>query len=166
MNTHIKEAESQKAALEGKIKGFLFWMETTFKEKSEAASDSYSLLDKIGQKDPLAQYVESIINNPVGTLFEVKSSIDDIMRTMAITALNRKFLSHHELAHQIGLKSTAKTHISYVISLKQDSTENRRVFFSILSELEFSQFGESLTFDLKFVRPETIMKIEFVSKLL
>jgi len=166
MNTQITASDAQKAELDGKIMGLLFFMETHFKDKSEAASDSYSLLSKIGKKDDLARYIEGMINNPVGNLIEVKSSIDDIMRTMAITFLDAKFIKQGELAHQIGLKSSTKTYISYVISLKDDTTENRRIFFSILSELEFSQLGETLTFDLKFVRPESIMKMEFVAKLL
>jgi hypothetical protein len=126
----INTLNSEKDTL---IHQFLGWLHRT-------AGNSKAMLE-LGAKDNFAQELGLILNNPIDTMYNTKQSIDKTLIGCVNGLVTAYLKSKTDVVHKAVLVDGNINTLYYLISLKEDSLENRIVvneFFEFYDDNSFS----------------------------
>ncbi len=148
----------------GNLKAILFLLQSNLEEFKDEVDKSYSLL-QIGEKTPLSQRIEKMLNDPIEGLFHMSGQIVDQIKQI-LDKLVKGFLHHNmDLIKAVYRSKTSMNDLHYSIVLKEDNMDNRDNLFEFLNWLDSSDISAKYPVYFQFVPVEFSDRINFVEEI-
>ena len=150
--------DNKQEDLNNRINGLLYALELLHTARSTEASDSRELL-KVGEKTELIKTIENLLKSPLTELAKTKEWIDGIGAEILNEFVKVKLLELKDKAHVIFKVNTSNADLLYCVVLKEDSIQNRQLFFNIIDWAEESDLGKKYYLNVRFIRAESALSI-------
>ncbi|MBP7269125.1 MAG: hypothetical protein KBA16_00585 [Bacteroidia bacterium] len=129
-----------------------------FKDEIERSSALYS---KVGEKTELTKRIESILNDPLNSMFKASSDVDVQVKTILDSFIKAFIVSKRNLISKAYRNRSDSGDLSYSISLKEDSHDNRTEIFTFFDWLYSFQYDKKYPVVFQIVPTELLDKIKF-----
>lgn len=157
----MKSNQDTKTAVDnrvGQLKAILYLLQTNLEEFRDEVDRSYELL-KIGEKTDLSKKIENTIEDPLTSIFNMTSNIDDQVKDI-VDRIVKSFLKHNaEIIQNAYRTKTSMNDLHYSIVLKTDDINNRNRIFDFFDKFDSLEISRKYPVYFQFVPLELADKM-------
>lgn len=146
------------------LKALLYLLQTNLEEFKDEVDASYELL-KIGEKTELSKKLEKKIDNPIADLFQFSNKIDIQVSQILSKIIQGYFKKNNSIINQVFKTRESITDLHYSIVLKNDTIDNRVIFFDFLNKLDIDNLNQKHNIYFQFIPSHLVDKIKFSEEL-
>jgi hypothetical protein len=148
----------------GQLKAILYLLQTNLEDFKEEVDKSYELL-KVGEKTDLSKKIENTIENPINSIFQLSSNIENQINEI-LDRYVKGFLKHHSiLIHSAYKTKTTLNNLHYSIVLQEDNIANRDKIFDFFDKFDLLDISSKYPVYFQFVPVELIDKISVTERI-
>lgn len=147
------------------LKAILYLLQEHLERLKEEVDSSYELFDKIGTKTKLAEQIEGLMNNPLESVLQSSTNIDQQVKELISKVVQGFFKSKTELLSSVHLTKNANNALYYSIVLKKDTIKNRTSVFEFFEWYNKLDINTRYPIYFQFVPVELIGKVNKISEL-
>jgi hypothetical protein len=148
----------------GQLRAILYLLQTNLEGFRDEVDRSYELL-KIGEKTDLSKKIEDSIDDPLTSIFNISSNIDEQVRDI-VDRLVKSFLRHNaEIIQNAYRTKTSMNDLHYSIVLKTDDINNRNKIFDFFDKFDLLDISKKYPVYFQFVPVELAAKIRISESL-
>lgn len=133
-----------------KVKGFLSYLKEDV--------DNANTLVELGAYTKLAKDVETFITNPLESMIQTYIGLTLSIQKM-LSSFVRSFLQSNKGLIDKVYETSVQNSLMYYVVLKEDTMENRAVFFKFLDAYEGLEIDQNISIRFQFVPQRVLDKI-------
>lgn len=142
----------------GQLKAILYLLQTNLDEFKDEVDRSYELL-KIGEKTDLSKKIENTIEDPISSIFNLSSTIDNQLKEI-VDRIVKAFLKYNSQIIQGAYRTkTSLNDLHYSIVLKNDTIDNRNKIVNFFDKFDLLDISTKYPVYFQFVPIELIGRI-------
>jgi hypothetical protein len=147
------------------LHSFMGFLQEQYQQSANNAGDSKGMLN-MGMKDQFAQEWEGFINNPIGTIYEMRKGMDESLRQF-INMLVSTYLKRtkRDLISSVLLAASDNNALYYCISLKEDSLSNRISINEFFDFYEENDMSTNFPVYFHFIPEASMPNIKYLQKI-